>query len=95
MQDRIEKYALELLHAISEHHPDIYAGAWVNPYTSAPEAGLARILLLRGSYGVSAGRGRIGAGGGNQRARGSYALHYHAPGHGDAAKGVTWAKTCS
>ena len=40
MQDRIEQYALELLHAIREHHPDIYAGAWVNPYTSALEAGL-------------------------------------------------------
>ena len=40
MQDRIEQYALELLQAIREHHPDIYAGAWVNPYTAALEAGL-------------------------------------------------------
>jgi hypothetical protein len=40
MQDRIEDSALELLHAIREHHPDIYAGAWVNPYTAALEAGL-------------------------------------------------------
>jgi hypothetical protein len=40
MQDRIEESALELLHAIREHHPDIYAGAWVNPYTAALEAGL-------------------------------------------------------
>jgi hypothetical protein len=40
MQDRIEQNALELLHAIREHHPDIYAGAWVNPYTVALEAGL-------------------------------------------------------
>jgi hypothetical protein len=40
MQDRIEQNALELLHAIKEHHPDIYAGAWVNPYTAALEAGL-------------------------------------------------------
>jgi hypothetical protein len=40
VQDRIETYALELLHAIREHHPDIYAGAWVNPYTAALEAGL-------------------------------------------------------
>ena len=40
MQDRIEQNALELLHAIREHHPDIYAGAWVNPYTAAVEAGL-------------------------------------------------------
>jgi hypothetical protein len=27
VQDRIEQYALELLQAIREHHPDIYAGA--------------------------------------------------------------------
>ena len=40
MQDRIEQNALELLRAIREHHPDIYAGAWVNPYTAALEAGL-------------------------------------------------------
>src|SRR5687768_18265740 len=40
MQDRIEQNALELLNAIREHHPDIYAGAWVNPYTAAQEAGL-------------------------------------------------------
>ena len=40
MQDRIEQNALELLHAIREHHPDIYAGAWVNPYTAALDAGL-------------------------------------------------------
>jgi hypothetical protein len=39
-QDHIERYALELLHAIREHRPDIYAGAWVNPYTAALEAGL-------------------------------------------------------
>jgi hypothetical protein len=38
--ERIEQYALELVHAIREHHPDIYAGAWVNPYTAALEAGL-------------------------------------------------------
>jgi hypothetical protein len=40
MQERIEQNALELLHAIREHHPDIYAGAWVNPYTAGLEAGL-------------------------------------------------------
>jgi hypothetical protein len=39
-EDRIEQYALELLHAIRVHHPDIYAGAWVNPYTAAFEAEL-------------------------------------------------------
>jgi hypothetical protein len=39
-QDRIEEYALALLQAIREHHPNIYAGAWVNPYTAALEAGL-------------------------------------------------------
>ena len=27
MQERIEQNALELLHAIREHHPDIYARA--------------------------------------------------------------------
>jgi hypothetical protein len=40
MQEGIEQNALELLNAIREHHPDIYAGAWVNPYTAALEAGL-------------------------------------------------------
>ena len=40
MQDHIEQNAVELLHAIRVHHPDIYAGAWVNPYTAALEAGL-------------------------------------------------------
>ena len=40
MQERIEQNALELLQAIREHHPDIYAGAWINPYTAALEAGL-------------------------------------------------------
>jgi hypothetical protein len=40
MQERIEQSALELLRAIREHHPDIYAGAWVNPYTAALEVGL-------------------------------------------------------
>jgi hypothetical protein len=39
-QDHIEGYALELLQAIRQHHPNIYAGAWVNPYTAALEAGL-------------------------------------------------------
>jgi hypothetical protein len=29
-----------VLQAIREHHTDIYAGAWVNPYTAALEAGL-------------------------------------------------------
>jgi hypothetical protein len=38
MQERIEQNALQLLHAIREHHPDIYAGAWVNPHTAALEA---------------------------------------------------------
>jgi hypothetical protein len=40
MQDRIEQDALELPHAIREHHPDIYAGAWVSPYSAALKAGL-------------------------------------------------------
>ena len=46
MQEGIEQNALELLHAIREHHPDIYAGAWVNPYTAALEAGLAPTLPI-------------------------------------------------
>jgi hypothetical protein len=40
MQERTERNALELLHAIRVHHPDIYAGAWVNPHTAALEAGV-------------------------------------------------------
>jgi hypothetical protein len=40
MQERIERNALELLHVIRVHHPDIYAGAWVNPHTAALEAGV-------------------------------------------------------
>jgi hypothetical protein len=40
MQERIERNALELLHAIRVHHPDIYAGAWVNPHTAALESGV-------------------------------------------------------
>jgi hypothetical protein len=40
MQERIERNTLQLLHAIREHHPDIYAGAWVNPHTAALEAGV-------------------------------------------------------
>jgi hypothetical protein len=40
MEDHIEQNALELLQAIKEHHPYIYAGACVNPYTAAQEAGL-------------------------------------------------------
>ena len=89
MQDRIERYALELLHAIREHHPDIYAGAWVNPYTAALEAGLdPDSSSYRSGYGISASRGRTGVGGGNPRASRKPALHHHAPGHGDAARGV-------
>jgi hypothetical protein len=40
MQERIERNALQLLHAIRVHHPDIYAGAWVNPSMAALEAGV-------------------------------------------------------
>ena len=39
-EEGMEQNALELLQAIREHHPDLYAGAWVNPYTAALEAGL-------------------------------------------------------
>ena len=74
MQDRIEQNALELLHAIREHHPDIYAGAWVNPYTAALEAGLdPDSSSLQRGYGTSAGRGRTGGSGGIPRARGEEA----------------------
>jgi hypothetical protein len=40
VQDRIEQYALELLQAIREHHPDIDVGAGGTPDTAALEAGL-------------------------------------------------------
>ena len=89
MQDRIEQNALELLHAIREHHPDIYAGAWVNPYTAALEAGLdpdsthytvameylqAEDVLEEAEESRELGR--------------RPALHHHAAGHGDAARSV-------
>jgi hypothetical protein len=48
MQHRIEHNALELLHAIREHHPDIYAGAWVNPSTAALERAEESRELERG-----------------------------------------------
>src|SRR5918997_6960120 len=93
MQDRIEQNALELLHAIREHHPDIYAGAWVNPYKSlhGSAGGWSgpRFYPLQSGYGIFAGRGRIGGSGGIPRARGRRpALHHHAAGHGDAARSV-------
>jgi hypothetical protein len=47
-----------------------------------------RFSLLQEGYGISASRGRTGVGGGNPRASRKPALHHHAPGHGDAARGV-------
>jgi hypothetical protein len=40
MQDHIEQYALELLRALREQHPNIFAGAWVDPYMVALYAGM-------------------------------------------------------
>jgi hypothetical protein len=91
MHDRIEQNALELLQAIREHHPDIYAGAWVNPYTAALEAGLDpnSTHYTYSGYGISAGQGRTRGGGGIPRARGRRpTLHHHAEGYGDAARSV-------
>src|SRR5215212_3812387 len=42
MQERIEQNALELLHAIREHHPDIYAGAWYLGLVPATEKSAER-----------------------------------------------------
>ena len=42
MQDHIEQNALELLHAIREHHPDIYAGAWYLGLVPATEKSAER-----------------------------------------------------
>src|SRR5215204_5427214 len=88
MQDRIEQNALELLHAIREHHPDIYAGAWVNPSTAALEAGLdpdstqytVAMEYLQAEDVLEEAE--------ESRARRRPALHHHAPGHGDAARSV-------
>ncbi len=85
---RIEQYTLELLQAIREHHPHIYAGAWVDPYTSALEAGLnPDSPCYREAMEYLQAQGVLG-GGGTPRAYGEAALQHHPPGHADAAKGV-------
>jgi hypothetical protein len=41
MQERIEQYAIEVLRAIRQSDPNISAGAWVDPYTLAHQAGMS------------------------------------------------------
>jgi hypothetical protein len=40
MEDRVRRYALQVLRAIREQHPNVRVGTWVDPYTVAFEAGL-------------------------------------------------------
>jgi hypothetical protein len=40
MEDRVRRYALQILRAIREQHPNVRVGTWVDPYTVAFEAGL-------------------------------------------------------
>ena len=40
MEDPDRQYAMRLLRAIKEQHPDARAGAWIDPYIVAYEAGL-------------------------------------------------------
>jgi hypothetical protein len=40
MEDRVRRYALEVLRAIREQHQNVRVGTWVDPYTVAFEAGL-------------------------------------------------------
>src|SRR5688500_6063014 len=90
MQEGIEQNALELLHAIREHHSDIYAGAWVNPYAAALEAGLDpdsthyRVAMeYLQAEDVLEEAEEFRALGGSRPA-----LHHHAEGHRDAARSV-------
>ena len=53
-EDRIEQDALELLQAIREHHPHIYAGAWVGLTSDSRSASLSGDS--EASRGVSRGR---------------------------------------
>jgi hypothetical protein len=63
MQEGIEQNALELLQAIREHHPDIYAGAaWVNSESLHSSAGgpagpLARAVERRDPHRLRAPSG--------------------------------------
>lgn len=40
MEDRVRRYALQVLRAIRDQHPNVRVGTWVDPYTVAFEAGL-------------------------------------------------------
>ena len=40
MEDRVKRYALQVLRAIREQHSNVRVGTWVDPYTVAFEAGL-------------------------------------------------------
>jgi hypothetical protein len=40
MEDRVRRYALQVLRAIRKQHPNVRVGTWVDPYTVAFEAGL-------------------------------------------------------
>ena len=40
MDDRVRRYALQVLRAIRDQHPSVRVGTWVDPYTVAFEAGL-------------------------------------------------------
>ena len=40
MEDHVRRYALQVLRAIREQHPNVRVGTWVDPYTVAFEAGL-------------------------------------------------------
>jgi hypothetical protein len=41
MEDRVRRYALQVLRAIRDQHPNVGVGtSWVDPYTVAFEAGL-------------------------------------------------------
>jgi hypothetical protein len=40
MEDRVRRYALQILRAIRKQHPNVGVGTWVDPYTVAFEAGL-------------------------------------------------------
>jgi hypothetical protein len=40
MEDRVRRYALQVLRAIRDQHPNVRVGTWVDPYTAAFETGL-------------------------------------------------------
>jgi hypothetical protein len=40
MDNRLRRYALQILRVIRDQHPSVRVGTWVDPYTVAFEAGL-------------------------------------------------------